>query len=61
VTRNYFLSRYGMVKTAHAIRRQGSRPVGMQEPAPLDAPVRGAVAHLYHRDPVALFDTIPSI
>jgi len=61
VTRNYFLSRYGMVKTAHAIRRQGSRPVGMQEPASTDVPVRGEVAHLYHRDPVALFDAIPSI
>jgi hypothetical protein len=25
--RNYLLSRYGMIKTAHAIRRKGSKPV----------------------------------
>ncbi|HEU4400764.1 MAG TPA: cobalamin-dependent protein, partial [Candidatus Polarisedimenticolia bacterium] len=28
VGRNYLLSRYGMIKTAHAIRRKGARPVG---------------------------------
>ncbi len=28
VTRNYLLSRYGMIKTAHAIRRKSARPVG---------------------------------
>ena len=33
LARNYLLSRYGMNKTAHAIRRSGSAPVGM-EPAP---------------------------
>jgi B12 binding protein len=27
--RNYLLSRYGMIKTAHAIARQGSSPVGV--------------------------------
>ena len=27
--RNYLVSRYGMTKTAHAIRRKGARPVGM--------------------------------
>jgi len=29
--RNYLLSRYGMVKTAHAIRRKGSQAVGTEE------------------------------
>jgi radical SAM superfamily enzyme YgiQ (UPF0313 family) len=29
VTRNWMLSRYGMIKTAHAIRRKGAAPVGM--------------------------------
>jgi radical SAM superfamily enzyme YgiQ (UPF0313 family) len=29
--RNYLLSRYGMIKTAHAIRRKGSRPVAAPE------------------------------
>jgi len=32
--RNYLVSRYGMVKTAHAIRRKGSRPVGHAGVAP---------------------------
>ncbi len=27
--RNYMVSRYGMIKTAHAIRRKGVKPVGM--------------------------------
>jgi len=29
--RNYGVSRYGMIKTAHAIRRKGTRPVGVGE------------------------------
>ncbi|PYS95798.1 MAG: hypothetical protein DMF50_07265 [Acidobacteria bacterium] len=29
--RNYLLSRYGMIKTAHAIKRKGARPVGAQD------------------------------
>ncbi len=33
-TRNYLFSRYGMVKTAHAIRRKGSNPVGHDQKAP---------------------------
>jgi radical SAM superfamily enzyme YgiQ (UPF0313 family) len=28
--RNYLVSRYGMIKTAHAIRRKGAKPVGME-------------------------------
>jgi hypothetical protein len=28
--RNYMLSRYGMIKTAHAIKRKGTDGVGMQ-------------------------------
>ena len=28
-TRNYLMSRYGMIKTAHAIRRKGAKPVGL--------------------------------
>jgi len=35
--RNYLLSRYGMIKTAHAIKRKGATPVGAQStvvPAP---------------------------
>ena len=31
--RNYGLSRYGMLKTAHAIRRKGTRAVGAGETA----------------------------
>jgi radical SAM superfamily enzyme YgiQ (UPF0313 family) len=27
--RNYLVSRYGMIKTSHAIRRKGTKPVGM--------------------------------
>ncbi|MBI1950995.1 MAG: cobalamin B12-binding domain-containing protein [Acidobacteria bacterium] len=27
--RNYMVSRYGMIKTAHAIKRKGAKPVGM--------------------------------
>lgn len=30
LARNYLVSRYGMIKTAHAIRRKGARPVGME-------------------------------
>ncbi len=38
--RNYLVSRYGMIKTAHAIRRKGTKPVGMDAAgvAPADAP-----------------------
>jgi hypothetical protein len=32
-SRNYLVSRYGMLKTAHAIRRKGSRPVHAPKPA----------------------------
>ena len=47
-TRNYLLSRYGMLKTAHAIRRKTSRPVEAPEspavaphaPLPGDVPLR---------------------
>ncbi|MBI4161320.1 MAG: radical SAM protein [Acidobacteria bacterium] len=42
--RNYLMSRYGMTKTAHAIRRKGARPVGL-EGIPVgegDAPVPAA-------------------
>src|SRR6185369_4110451 len=28
--RNWMVSRYGMIKTAHAIRRKGAAPVGME-------------------------------
>ena len=28
--RNYLVSRYGMIKTAHAIRRKGTEPVGLE-------------------------------
>jgi radical SAM superfamily enzyme YgiQ (UPF0313 family) len=28
--RNYFVSRYGMIKTAHAIKRKGAKPVGLE-------------------------------
>ncbi len=31
--RNYLVSRYGMLKTAHAIRRKGTNPVGMERAA----------------------------
>ena len=30
LARNYLVSRYGMNKTAHAIKRKGARPVGME-------------------------------
>jgi hypothetical protein len=39
--RNYLLSRYGMIKTAHAIRRKSAKAVGaekLQEPARAAAP-----------------------
>jgi radical SAM superfamily enzyme YgiQ (UPF0313 family) len=29
LARNYLLSRYGMIKTAHAMKRKGTRPVGL--------------------------------
>jgi len=35
-TRNYLMSRYGMIKTAHAIRRKGATPVGLVD-VPADA------------------------
>jgi hypothetical protein len=35
--RNWMVSRYGMVKTAHAIRRHGAAPVGMDAPVGTDA------------------------
>jgi hypothetical protein len=38
--RNYLLSRYGMVKTAHAIRRTGSQAVGTEESAREEGRVR---------------------
>jgi radical SAM superfamily enzyme YgiQ (UPF0313 family) len=31
LARNYLISRYGMIKTAHAIRRKGAQPVGLAE------------------------------
>ncbi|MCI0568620.1 MAG: B12-binding domain-containing radical SAM protein [Acidobacteria bacterium] len=36
-SRNYLLSRYGMVKTSHAIRRKGSKGVGTEESAHREA------------------------
>ncbi|MFQ5718273.1 MAG: B12-binding domain-containing radical SAM protein [Acidobacteriota bacterium] len=36
--RNYILSRYGMIKTAHAIRRKGSAPVGTEHRVPGSVP-----------------------
>ncbi len=53
--RNYLLSRYGMIKTAHAIRRKGARPVGTagieERIAPEPGPEQEAVqaAALPHR------------
>ena len=32
--RNYLLSRYGMIKTAHAMKRKGAQPVGMDAAGP---------------------------
>ena len=37
-TRNYIMSRYGMTKTAHAIRRKGSCPVGHDEQSGVSFP-----------------------
>ena len=56
-TRNYMVSRYGMIKTAHAIRRKGAAGVGMDaavervdvERAP--APVEDAAAPRLERPP----------
>ena len=46
MARNYLVSRYGMVKTAHAIKRKGSKGVGAENAPGLEAahdPVRSAV------------------
>jgi len=40
-TRNYLLSRYGMAKTAHAIRRKGAVPVGQNVSLTAEAPLAG--------------------
>ena len=41
--RNYLLSRYGMIKTAHAIRGDGARPAPVQDAGVPDAVSRAAV------------------
>jgi radical SAM superfamily enzyme YgiQ (UPF0313 family) len=39
--RNYLVSRYGMIKTAHAIRRKGTKPVGTEGAATVETPAPG--------------------
>jgi radical SAM superfamily enzyme YgiQ (UPF0313 family) len=39
--RNYLVSRYGMIKTAHAIRRKGTKPVGAEGIAAIETPAPG--------------------
>jgi len=50
--RNWMVSRYGMVKTSHAIRRKGAAPVGLG-PAVGGVhdgnPVQAASPHAVHR------------